>query len=145
MTTEVVGTAKGAGQPWIPAADTFGARLALVRQHMAWGNIVEAATACTLPVASWRNWERDGRSPRNIVEISRKIAARTGCDFLWLLTGSASVVKLGTTSQYPQVSDVHPALPANIRPPTRADAVTRPPTRVPTPRRPALLRGNPSG
>jgi hypothetical protein len=65
----------------------FGARLALVRQRMKWGNVKEAAVACGLPTESWRSWERDGRSPRNIVEIASIIAAATGCDYLWLLAG----------------------------------------------------------
>lgn len=56
-----------------------------------------------------------------------------------------AVVKPGPTSQYPQVSDARPVSSTNTRPPIRADAVTRPPTKVPSPRRPALLRGNPSG
>lgn len=76
-------------EPWIPGDDTFGARLALVRQRMGWGNVAEAAEACDIPVPSWRNWERDGRTPRNIIEISGKIAARTGCDQLWLERGRA--------------------------------------------------------
>jgi len=74
----------------VPTADTFGARLALVRQRMGWGNVKEAALACGAPVESWRNWERDGARPRNIVDIAERIAERTGCDFYWLLTGPRS-------------------------------------------------------
>lgn len=83
MTTANVDTS----QPWIPGDDTFGARLALVRQRMGWGNVAEAAQACGIPVPSWRNWERDGRQPRNIVEIASVIAEKTGCDYMWLLSG----------------------------------------------------------
>ena len=69
---------------WVPTDATFGARLALIRQHMQWGNVQEAALACGLPVASWRNWERDGRLPRDLISISGKIASATGCDQSWL-------------------------------------------------------------
>ena len=31
---------------WIPDADSFGARLALIRQQLGWGNVKEAALAC---------------------------------------------------------------------------------------------------
>lgn len=70
---------------WIADDSTFGARLALVRQRMQWGNVKEAALACGLPPESWRTWERDGVTPRRVVEIAAKIADRTGCDFGWLL------------------------------------------------------------
>lgn len=77
-----------AGQAgWVADDSTFGARLALVRQRMSWGNVKEAADACGLPVENWRRWERDGRAPRDIVEIAGIISERTGCDFGWLLAG----------------------------------------------------------
>src|SRR5262245_26075047 len=72
---------------WIPDESTFGARLALVRQKMRWGNIVTAAEACGLPAESWRTWERDGMTPRRIVVVAKQIAGATGCDYLWLLLG----------------------------------------------------------
>ena len=68
----------------MPTDDIFGARLALIRQHMGWGNVKEAALACGVPVASWRNWERDGRLPRDLMTVTAKIAERTGCDQAWL-------------------------------------------------------------
>lgn len=76
-------TARG----WMPDDSTFGARLALVRQHMKWGNVREAAVECGLPPESWRTWERDGVEPRRIVEIASLISNRTGCDYGWLLAG----------------------------------------------------------
>lgn len=72
---------------WTANDNTFGARLALIRQRMGWGNVTEAANACGLPVESWRNWERDGMEPRRIRAVAQTIAAVTGCDFLWLLLG----------------------------------------------------------
>lgn len=72
---------------WAADASTFGARLALVRQRMAWGNVKEAANACGLPVESWRHWERDGALPRRLVDVAKQIAGATGCDYLWLVAG----------------------------------------------------------
>lgn len=83
-------TNPGDGLPdnWRADASTFGARLALVRQRMGWGNVKEAATECGVPTESWRTWERDGATPRDTAAIARKIADRTRCDYLWLLAGA---------------------------------------------------------
>lgn len=78
-------------EPWIPR-DTFGARLALVRQHMGW-NTAQAAAACGLGDVNWRKWEH-GRSPRNVHEVARQIADRTGCDYSWLMLGSSGGLAL---------------------------------------------------
>jgi len=85
--TTAIETTTAQTSPWIPTDDTFGARLALVRQKMGWGNVKEAALACGLPPESWRTWERDGVKPRNLVEIAERIADRVNCDFDWLLRG----------------------------------------------------------
>lgn len=83
---------------WVPdAGDAFGARLALVRQRMGWGNVKEAAVACGLPVESWRNWERDNREPRNYLEVCRTISNATGVSFMWLLTGQAPPEAVNTS------------------------------------------------
>lgn len=70
---------------WIPDDTAFGARLALIRQRMGWGNIRKAAQECGLPPESWRTWERDGVQPNRILEIAAIISRRTGCDYAWLL------------------------------------------------------------
>lgn len=72
---------------WTPDDATFGARLALVRQRKAWGNVKQAALACRVPAESWRTWERDGVVPqgRHYFKICEKIAAATGCDYGWLV------------------------------------------------------------
>lgn len=82
-------TPGGADLPdnWRADASTFGARLALVRQRLGWGNVKEAAVACGLPAESWRTWERDGTTPRDTAAVARKIADRTRCDYLWLVLG----------------------------------------------------------
>lgn len=88
MSTEVLGsTATTAPAAWIPDDSTFGARLALIRQRMGWGNVKEAATACRLPTESWRTWERDGVEPRGLQRIATQISNATGCDLIWLMGG----------------------------------------------------------
>lgn len=89
MSTEVLGPTANAPTAWIPDDSTFGARLALIRQRMGWGNVKEAATACDVATESWRTWERDGVEPRGLNRIARKIADRTGCDYGWLVDGPA--------------------------------------------------------
>ena len=73
----------------VPVVDNFGARLALVRQRMSWGNVKEAAESCGLPVQSWRNWERDNGQPRDIVKAAQRISAVSGVNYYWLLDGNA--------------------------------------------------------
>lgn len=70
-------------QGWVPGTASFGARLALVRHRMGW-NIKEAALACGVPPASWRAWELNGSSPRDMVNIAIRISKRSGCDTYWL-------------------------------------------------------------
>jgi hypothetical protein len=72
---------------WVADASTFGARLALIRQRMHWGNVKEAAEACGVPVESWRRWERDDREPHRRDTIAANIAHASGCDYLWLVHG----------------------------------------------------------
>ena len=79
-------SARRAELGWIADADTFGARLVLVRQRMGWSNITEAARQCGLHAESWRLWEQ-GRMPSRLVTIAMTIATRTGCDYLWLVHG----------------------------------------------------------
>lgn len=138
MTTPETATRESTAQPWIPGDETFGARLALIRQHMGWGNVAEAAQACSVPVPSWRNWERDGRNPRDIVDIAKKIADRTGCDYLWLLTGrrigrsvtAAAGTGTAVTSTKPVITNQpRPSSPVSRTLPKRA--TTRPNRTVP--------------
>lgn len=70
---------------WVPA-DTFGARLALVRQWLGGWNVKKAAELCELDDQSWRNWEA-GKSPRDYEIVCAKIARATGCDRTWLMAG----------------------------------------------------------
>lgn len=73
-----------AADGWVPE-DTFGARLALIRQRNGW-NTIEAARVCGLNDQSWRNWEA-GTMPRNEQRTAAKIAKASGASYTWLLTG----------------------------------------------------------
>lgn len=124
---------------WTVDDSTFGARLALIRVRMDW-NLKEAARACGLPAASWRTWERDGAMPRRVVEVCKLISDSTGCNYLWLLTGSATGE--GAIRRYQQVVIPRQMSPAQVRPMNRAETVARPPNRRNDSRRPVLVRGS---
>lgn len=72
-------------KPWVPS-DTFGTRLAMLRQALGGWNVKRAATACKLDPQSWRNWEA-GHGCRNMESVARQIADATGCDYTWLMAG----------------------------------------------------------
>jgi transcriptional regulator with XRE-family HTH domain len=82
-------TAVETDRGWIPSADTFGARLALVRNHLGL-NARAAAERAGVDDSSWLAWETKGTKPRDLVEKARQISDALGCDFLWLLTGQTS-------------------------------------------------------
>lgn len=71
-------------QNWVPE-DTFGARLALVRQVRGW-NVKQAASACGINPQTWANWE-DGTDPRGLDRVARAISRAAGCDYHWLVAG----------------------------------------------------------
>lgn len=92
---------------WIPNPDTFGARLALVRQRMGW-NIAEAARECGLNGESWRLWEQ-GRIPSRQAEIAQAISERTGADLYWL---AFDPPRRAVTTQYPPLVTAEFKVPA---------------------------------
>lgn len=112
--------------PWTADASTFGARLALIRQHMAWGNVKTAAEQCGLPVESWRNWERDGIEPRRLTTIAMTIATRTGCDYLWLVHGPDRGGAVRSSAYVPGERLVATAGQTADRRPSTGHATTRP-------------------
>ncbi len=65
--------------------DTWGTRLAIVRQKMGW-NITEAARECGQTATSWQNWE-NGKGCREMHRVAAKVARRTGYSFTWLIAG----------------------------------------------------------
>lgn len=66
--------------------DSFALRLAIVRAHMGWGNRAEMAEALGFSDQGIKNWEQ-GRVPRNMPEVCRRIAEVTGLDYTWLMVG----------------------------------------------------------
>jgi transcriptional regulator with XRE-family HTH domain len=79
-------TVRETDRGWVPSAESFGARLALVRNHLGL-NVKAAAERAGMDHSSWGTWER-GRQPRDLLEKARKISDALGCDYLWLLTGT---------------------------------------------------------
>jgi len=73
-------------QKWIPRDNTFGARLALLRQRFGW-NLKEASLNCGLPQNAWLEWESKGRVPRNLPDVALQISKYTDVDDYWLMTG----------------------------------------------------------
>ncbi len=74
-------------EPWVPR-DTFGARLALIRQWLGGWNVKKTAELCEIDDQSWRNWEsKPDATPRDYEGVCRKIAEHTGCDLTWLKAG----------------------------------------------------------
>lgn len=112
MTTQPV---RGPG--WRPDDSTFGTRIAMVRQSMGWGNVKEAALACGLPVESWRNWQRDGRMPRDYMAVCAAIARRTDVDLSWL----AGLPRLDSNQQ-PAGTGTHPPISGETAEYRHADA-----------------------
>jgi transcriptional regulator with XRE-family HTH domain len=71
---------------WIPA-DTFGARLLLIRRQKRM--TVEAiAKACGVAHPTWTTWE-NGAHPRDVVGAVQKISDALGVDRDWLMWGGA--------------------------------------------------------
>jgi hypothetical protein len=71
---------------WIPE-DTFGARLALIRQHLGGWNVKRAADFCGIDDQQWRNWESGRNRPRDYPVVCRRICSRTGVALSWLMMG----------------------------------------------------------
>jgi transcriptional regulator with XRE-family HTH domain len=97
MTTSTGAQADETG--WIATDDSFGARLALVRQRMGW-NIAQAARECGLGTENWRLWEQAGRTPSRLTTIAMAIATKTGCDFLWLVHGPDRGARTAPSGRY---------------------------------------------
>lgn len=103
--------------PRIPDDTTFGARLALVRQHMGWGNVAEAARACGLDRESWRKWEQTDRTPHRYITICIAIATAANVDLDWLIRGSKkSGEQLTLGYPWSPADLVNPPVPAALQP-----------------------------
>jgi hypothetical protein len=69
--------------------DTFGARLAIVRQALGGWNVKKAAELCGLDDQTWRNWEAGKNPPRDMEGVCRSIAKATGFSYEWLMVGGS--------------------------------------------------------
>jgi hypothetical protein len=67
--------------------DTFGARLAIVRQTLGGWNVKRAAQHCGIDDQTWRNWEAGKNPPRDMEGVCRQIAKATGINYRWLMIG----------------------------------------------------------
>lgn len=66
--------------------DTFGTRLAIVRQALGGWNVKKTAEHFGLDPGSWRNWEAGG-SCRTREEVCRTISDASGISYEWLMVG----------------------------------------------------------
>lgn len=76
---------------WVPApptAETFAARLRLLRLAMGDASIEEMAKRCGTSPATWRTWERGAR-PHGLDLVVRRICDATGVHRDWLMWGVA--------------------------------------------------------
>jgi DNA-binding XRE family transcriptional regulator len=66
--------------------ESFGARLAIVRQYVGGWNVSRAARACGIDAQTWRNWEA-GRYPHNLEAACLRISEALNIDYRWLMIG----------------------------------------------------------
>jgi hypothetical protein len=71
--------------------DTFGARLALMRQALGGWNIKRTADFCGVSDEAWRNWEAGRTLPRDYPGMCHRIAGRLDFDVAWVMMGGPLV------------------------------------------------------
>lgn len=126
----------------VTAGATLSAQVAEeIRALMARRQIRQSQLARRIDVGEqWLSVRLRGKQPIDLNDLAL-IAGGLGVKPRDLLSPSGAL----PTNQYSQLDSAPAARPVRDRPPTRTDVSTRPPNRVPAPRRPALLRGNPTG
>src|SRR5215469_10390388 len=67
--------------------DTFGTRLAIMRQSMGGWNVKKTADFCGFDDQAWRNWESGRSLPRDYERVCRRLADRLGFDVTWVALG----------------------------------------------------------
>ena len=67
--------------------DTFGGRLALMRQASGGLNIRAAARRCGVNESSWHNWEAGLAKPRDYIGVCRRISEALGFEVEWIALG----------------------------------------------------------
>lgn len=115
---------RGAQRGAIPA-DSFAARLMLIRMHAGHLSIRDAAEKCALGRGAWTNWEK-GALPGDIIGVATVIADKLGVDRDWLLFGG-SLAKDSPRSTQRAAGQVN----------ERSAPISRSATALNTPRRPA--------
>ena len=70
-------------------ADTFGGRLARVRQDSGGLTVAAAAGRVGIDDSSWRNWEAGRAKPRDLIAVCRRISEEFGYEYEWLVLGGA--------------------------------------------------------
>lgn len=81
-------------------ADSFAARLVLVRHFAGRLSIEQAARQCGLNAGNWAHWE-DGRRPRDQVAVTTAIADALDIDRNWLLFGGPLAGPRGMPTKRP--------------------------------------------
>jgi transcriptional regulator with XRE-family HTH domain len=67
--------------------DSFGARLAIIRQYRGGWNVKRTADVCGLDDQRWRNWEAGTHRPQDYPSVCRQIAEALGISYEWLMLG----------------------------------------------------------
>lgn len=67
--------------------ETFGTRLAIVRQYLGGWNVKRTASACGIDDQTWRNWEAGRNLPHDLEGVCRRISEALGIDYVWLMVG----------------------------------------------------------
>ena len=84
--------------------ETFGTRLAIIRQYLGGWNVTRAARACGIDDQTWRNWEA-GRYPQNQEAVCRRISEALGISYAWLMMGGGGA---GAASIYQMEYGIRP-------------------------------------
>ena len=125
-------------------ADTFSARLVLVRHFAGRLSIEKAAAQAGLDSEGWRRWE-DGAKPRDKTDVALAIANAFGIDMHWLLWGGplSPSVRPGRVTKRPGEATLRyspvAVRPRDNRPNGRSETVHSRATTGPSPRRPVRI------
>ena len=101
--------------------DTLAVRLILARHHAGKLSQREAAEKCGVNYGSWSNWE-DGRKPRDLLDVVRKVADGLQINYEWLLFGGPLTSARGVPVPKRPVEDTgryRPVSAGASRPPVR--------------------------
>jgi hypothetical protein len=92
--------------PTLPAADSFGSRLRLLRLALDDESVDALAKRCDIPTATWRTWEKGTAMPQRMAAVVEKIHRATGVDRAWLMWGEVSSDLLTQSSAWTKATNV---------------------------------------